>query len=327
MILILAILTTAATVSARVFDSIPTTPQGWTKESPALSTDKLTLKIGLKQEHAVALEQAVLAVSTPGNPDYGKHLTREQLRAYVAPRQQSVDDVTAWLAEHGIAPAVDNDWMTFVTDVKTANGMLGADFHWYRHSAGGAAKLRTLRYSVPDDMAEHVDLVQPTTRFGHLGAKKSTIFDVTIPDDEAIPLGQVHVNTAYVDNAAPCTTSVTPQCLKAQYNISYVPDKSDNLGFRGFQESDGPDNDGHQGPHVPHGAHRPLIHHDPRENLVAFASYLEQYARYDDLAQFQSQLDEDAQGQNFSVTLISGGLDDQANSGSSSRFSCDLCLV
>lgn len=310
MFLPLAILATAATVSGRLFHRVPAIPQGWSRASSALHNDKVTLKIGLKQQHTAALEEAVLAISTPGNPDYGKHLTREELRSYVAPHQQSVDDVTSWLAEHGIAPAAaDNEWMTIVTDVKTANEMLDADFSWYQHEEGGVFRLRTLHYSVPDAVADHIDLVQPTTRFGHLGAKSSTIFDVTVldDDDEVASLKQADLSSASAD-AAPCITTVTPQCLKAQYNISYTPTSQP------FYH-----------PYRP-GPHRPGPHRN-QENLVAFASYLEQYARYSDLERFQGQVFPDAEGQNFSVTLINGGLDDQESGRSSIEANLDLQYI
>lgn len=272
--LCLALLTAAAAASARVLDSVPAVPNGWSKASDALPTDRLALKIGLKQQHAAALEQAVLAVSSPGSPSYGKHLTRDELRSYVAPTEQSVADVTAWLTKYGIVPDVDNDWVTISTDVETANAMLDADFGWYEYEKGGGLKLRTLSYGVPDDIARHVDLIQPTTRFGQLGSKRSTIFDIVIAeeDDDVAALNQA-VAASPAAAAAPCTTTVTPQCLKAQYNIGYTP--------------------------------------DTEGNLIAFASYLEEYARYADLEQFTTQVLPEAAGQNFSVTTINGGLNDQ----------------
>lgn len=288
--LCLALLTAAAAVSARVLDSVPAVPQGWSKASAALPTDKLALKIGLKQQHAAALEQAVLAVSSPGSPSYGKHLTREELRSYVAPTEQSVADVTAWLAKYDIVPAVDNDWITISTDVKTANAMLDADFGWYEYEEGGGLKLRTLSYGVPDDIAQHVDLIQPTTRFGQLGSKRSTIFDIVIAeeDDDVAALNQA-VAASPAAAAAACTTTVTPQCLKAQYNIGYTP--------------------------------------DTEGNLIAFASYLEEYARYADLEQFTTQVLPEAAGQNFSVTTVNGGLNDQDSSDDSGEANLDLQYV
>lgn len=290
--LLLVAVAAAQAASARVMDRVPSVPPGWALAAPALPTDRLALKIALRQRDAAALEQAVLAVSTPGGPDYGKHLTREALRAYVAPAPGALDAVTAWLATHGVAPArVDNDWLTIATDVATADALLDAQFAWYEYGQGGGKKLRTLSYSVPDEVAEHVDLVQPTTRFGQLGAKRSTIFDMTILDDDDEAASAVKVAAAgagvtatAAEAAVPCTSTVTPACLKAQYNINYTA--------------------------------------TPDGNLVAFASYLEQYARYADLQLFEEQYVPEAVGQNFSVTLINGGLDDQGSSDDSGTFFC-----
>lgn len=299
MLPLLVILTAVATVSARLFHRAHTIPHGWSKALPALHSDKVTLKIGLKQQHAAALEEAVLAVSTPGHPDYGKHLTREELRSYVAPHQQSVDNVTSWLAENGVAIAVsDNDWMTIVTDVKTANGLLDADFHWFQHEEGGLFRLRTLHYSVPDAVADHIDLIQPTTRF-HQGGLRSSIFELTGlgDEDEVVPPQQGNVTSSSVSvEAAPCVTIVTPQCLKAQYNISYTPPVYPSYH-----------------PHL-------LNPHHSTENLVAFASYLEQYARYSDLEKFQDLVLPEAEGQNFTVTLVNAGLDNQESPQGSSKL-------
>lgn len=279
--LFLSLLTTAAVASARVFDAVPAVPEGWSKVSPALGTDKLSLKIGLKQQYVQALEQAVLAISTPGNPHYGKHMSRDEVRSFVAPSSLSVNEVTAWLASYDITHTVDNDWITIATNVTTANKLLDANFAWYEYQGGGGKKLRTMSYSVPDSVADHVDMIQPTTRFGKLGAQRSTIFESTILDDTAAEAVKGFAATASTD-AAPCTTTVTPSCLKALYNINYTA------------PADG--------------------------NLVAFASYLEEYARYDDLQSFEQAQVPDAVGQSFAATLINGGLDDQ-NSSSDSGMS------
>jgi tripeptidyl-peptidase-1 len=273
--LLLALLATA--VSARVFDSLPAVPKGWAAVRAATPNEPIALRIALRQQHAEALEQAVLEVSTPGHPNYGMHLTRDEVRSYTAPSLEAVTDVTAWIRQYGIRHQVDNDWISFSTTVKTANDLLNTTFGWYEYEGGGGPKLRTLSYSVPDTLADHVDLVQPTTRFGQLGAKKSTIFDMTIVDDDASvkPASAGSSKAANIDTAI-CGSTITPDCLKSLYNINYTA--------------------------------------TPEGNLIAFSSYLEQYARYSDLQAFEAQYVPAAKGQNFSVTLVNGGLNDQASS-------------
>ncbi|KAL1853632.1 hypothetical protein VTK73DRAFT_8919 [Phialemonium thermophilum] len=271
--ILLSVLATLA--SARVFDSLHAVPKGWRELRAARSDDAIALKIALRQSRPAALEQAVLEISTPGHPNYGMHMTRDELRAYTAPSESAVADVTAWVRRHGARYSVDNDWISVSTDVGTANQLLNTTFSWYEYEGGGGPKLRTLAYSVPDEVADHVDLVQPTTRFGQLGSQKSTIFEMTIVDESVPAQLHAHVDLSGAADAVDvaCTGVVTPDCLKSLYHINYTA------------SADG--------------------------NLVAFASYLEQYARYADLQTFETNYVPQAKGQNFSVTLINGGKNDQ----------------
>ncbi|OTA62096.1 tripeptidyl-peptidase [Hypoxylon sp. EC38] len=276
----------ASAATAKVMDSLPSVPKGWTEVRQASPDDSVTLRVALPQQHAAALEQAVLEISTPGHPNYGLHMSRDQVRAYTAPTEHSVSSVVNWLAESGVKSSVNNDWITFTTNVKTADDLLNAKFAWYQYEKGGSPKLRTLSYSVPDELAGSIDLIQPTTRFGQLGAKRSTIFEMQVlePEEEEAVKADIAVQ------AADCNPSrITPDCLKSLYNIKYTA--------------------------------------SPDGNLVAFASYLEEYARYSDLQTFETQYVPQAAGQNFSVELINGGLNDQTSSDDSGEANLDVQYV
>ncbi|GAW22737.1 hypothetical protein ANO14919_122800 [Xylariales sp. No.14919] len=282
-----ALFATAAT--ARLMDSLPSIPQGYTQLREAALDEPIALRVALPQQHAEALEKAVIEMSTPGNPNYGKHLSRLELRSYTAPTDEAVSSVVNWLGGSSIKPLVNNDWITFSTTVGKANELLNTTFAWYQYEKGGSPKLRTLDYSVPDEIADNIDLIQPTTRFGQLGAKRSTIFDMHIlgPADEEAKVANVE---ATGDVSADCNTSrITPACLKSLYNINYTPPASGNL--------------------------------------VAFASYLEEYARYSDLASFESSWLPSAAGQNFSVELVNGGLNNQNSNSDSGEANLDIQYI
>lgn len=283
----LLVLAAAASVSARVMDKLAAVPQGWELRRTAAPDESIFLRVALKQqpERVHALDQAVLDISMPGHPNYGMHMTREELRSYTAPSDDALSAVTGWLHQHAIQPVVEHDWVSFTTTVRTANELLDTQFAWYQYlqRAGGPA-LRTLSYSVPDHVAAHIDLVQPTTRFGNLGARKSAIFDsypLVVEDDPLLPGSKANFVANTMDAEA-CTSTVTPDCLKSLYNIHYKPAA-------------------------------------PEDNKVAFASFLEQYARYDDLDEFEQHLVPEAVGMNFSVELINGGLDDQESRDDASK--------
>lgn len=284
----------ASMATAKIIHSLPSVPLRWSFVRDAVPSDPISLKIALRQQHADELEQVVLEVSTPGHPNYGMHLTRDQLRSFTAPSATAARAVSAWLQQHGITPSVDNDWVSITTTVDTADALLDTRFSWYQYDKSSKPVLRTLSYSVPDDIAGHVDLVQPTTRFGQLGPRRSSIFDLQyVSDDEAQSLTKAKTAGASVEDSAygSCSSlGITPACLKAIYNINYTVT-------------------------------------EPSQNLVAFASYLEEYARYKDLVSFETNFLPAAKGQSFSVALINNGLNNQDSTDDSGMGQCLTLLL
>ncbi|KAK4198097.1 peptidase S8/S53 domain-containing protein [Triangularia verruculosa] len=284
---ILLVAAVASVASARVMDRLAAVPRGWETVRRASPGETVSLRIALKQQRSDALEQAVLEISDPGHPKYGRHLTRDELRSYTAPSESATLAVTRWLDDHNIqSAAVENDWVSFSTTVENASNLLKTDFAWYRNAdGGGELKLRTLGYSVPDEVATHIDLVQPTTRFGQPVAKRSTIFEMHHLD--AAAANKIKLAAGAADG---CNMTITPDCLKWLYDIKYTPT-------------------------------------DAIENTIAFASFLEQYARYDDFQTFQSKYVPEAQGQNFTVELVNGGLDDQKSWHDSGEANLDIQYI
>lgn len=91
-----------------------------------------------------------------------------KVEAYVKPSQASVDAVNAYLKSHGItattlSPA--GDWLGFSVPVSKANEMFDADFSVFNHTATGSQTIRTLSYSIPTSLKQHLDFVHPTTKW------------------------------------------------------------------------------------------------------------------------------------------------------------------
>ena len=68
-------------------------------------------------------------VSDPSHERYGAHLSHEEVNELIAPHPESVDQVTAWLASHGLydealsrSPA--GDWIKVKVPVSLAEDML-----------------------------------------------------------------------------------------------------------------------------------------------------------------------------------------------------------
>lgn len=148
--------------------------QGWTTTGQLPSQQELTLEIGLTLQNTDKMIEKLLDVSNPKSPNYGKWLDREAANGLVQPEKEANEAVMSWLAQEGITKmASDGTWVTFKTDLSTANRILAADFKQYRRH--GVSKIRTTSYSVPQQVAKHVDLIHPTTFFGKTEAYRPVL--------------------------------------------------------------------------------------------------------------------------------------------------------
>lgn len=83
----------------------------------------------------------------------------------MSPKPETVVMVNEWLSENGIvakqaSPA--GDWLTFNTTVSKINEMLDAQFSVFTHTTSGSQSIRTLAYSIPSALQDHILLVHPT---------------------------------------------------------------------------------------------------------------------------------------------------------------------
>ncbi|KAF5868300.1 putative tripeptidyl peptidase a protein [Botrytis fragariae] len=207
-----------------VMEKLAAAPSGWTAASETDSSAAITLTVGLAMQNLDQLEAKLLAVSTPGNAKYGNHLDIDEANALFAPSADASTAVTSWLTSAGAQNIVsDGSTISFATTIEKANSMLNATFQSY--TSNGVTKVRTTQYSVPDDVAEHIELISPTTYFGKTVANVPTkiVKRATSPS-------KVTVDAA-------CSTSITPKCIKELYNIgNYTPSVSSGsrIGFGSF---------------------------------------------------------------------------------------------
>ena len=85
----------------------------------------------------------------------------------VAPSAESVEKVTAWLSKNNITAqptSAAGDLMKITVPVAQANTLLNADFNEYTWDETGKTSVRTLAYSIPESLSEHLAFVFPTTQ-------------------------------------------------------------------------------------------------------------------------------------------------------------------
>lgn len=130
--------------------------------------------------------------------------------------------VTGWLESAGItAYKVDGAFVDFATDLTTANSLLNATYQQYTAASSGVTKLRTLSYSIPDEVEDYVALVDPSTYFSS-STKAFAPYEYAGRTTARSAPGQQPRQAS-----SSCETSITPACLKEMYNVgNYTPDVS-----------------------------------------------------------------------------------------------------
>ncbi|KAF9522419.1 peptidase S8/S53 domain-containing protein [Crepidotus variabilis] len=260
-------------------------PRGWSYKSAAPADYTFDLKIGMKQHGMEELIDHLMEISNPTHARYAQHLTKGEVEALTAPHPDSVDAVDAWLSFHGVDPAHAStkrtqagDWITLRVTVEQAERMLGTKYGVYEHSSSGEAVVRTLSYSLPKELHNHIDVVAPTTYFSTLHSMKKTSFlqpEIKPVEDDAT-LKQLAPGATIPSS---CSSTITPACLRALYNTTdYVPKSTST-------------------------------------NKLGVAGYLQEYANRADLQTFLKKYRTDAVGGSFTTQLVNGGLDNQNQPG------------
>ena len=231
---LVATLATASPLGAFVTkQALPAVPQGFAFQEAAPADHKIDLHIRLKEQNLDKLEQRTLEVSDPTHRDYGKHLSKAEVDALVAPTKDAVDSVTRWLSLNGIdAGKVNSGYISVSVSVEQAKQLLNADYGVYTEASTGRQTVRTTSYSLPRDVLPHIAMVQPTTLFSDLGMSSRNILE---------PILASNIARAPVPHDVPAclANGTTSDCLRQNYNIKgYTPssDGRTKLGITGFLE-------------------------------------------------------------------------------------------
>ncbi|EPT01830.1 hypothetical protein FOMPIDRAFT_1119556 [Fomitopsis schrenkii] len=226
--------------SLRLHESRPTAPTGFSRVGSADATTVLNLRLGLVSSNVDKLIETLYDVSTPSSANYGQHLSKSEAAAFLNPSSESLEAVHAWLADSNInATTISHggDWLAISLPVSQANEMLDADFSVFTHDESGTQIIRALQYSIPEDLAGHLQVVHPVTTFLVSPPKPA----ITSAGRVSVPPKQKHQSACdgeYVDPAClqelygiPTTEATNPEyILVTGYNNEY-PSESDTEDF------------------------------------------------------------------------------------------------
>ncbi|KAJ7432130.1 family S53 protease [Mycena galericulata] len=229
-ILFLLPLLTVSTPVANQFrvlqDSLDSAPQGFVSVGETPGSRPLNLWLALTSKDAPGLESAIVDVSTPSSSNYGKHLTQDEVNAFLGPSPEGLAAVSDWLSANNIsgasaAPA--GDWLSISVPVSMANTLFSAKYETFRHLETGTEYARTLAYSVPSHVANYIDHVHPTTTFDAPRFAQPVL---------SVPETRRSSSSSSGTSSNPCLSgnnkAVTPGCLQHLYDIPSTAATSKN---------------------------------------------------------------------------------------------------
>jgi tripeptidyl-peptidase-1 len=133
--------------------------------------------------------------------------------AHLQPSQESIAAFNAFASANGLQATVaagHGEWMSLTTNVSHANTLFAASFQNFQHKSAAEPIVRTLSYSLPSTLADHVDTVYPTTSFEFSAPRARTSQAST---------RRTRARRQASSSAQSCSTLVTPSCLQTMYNI------------------------------------------------------------------------------------------------------------
>lgn len=152
-------------------------PYGWLRISRAHPMEPLKMSFAIKQKNINLLQDTLLQVSDPTSPQYGHHLSMEQVHDMVAPAPEHIQTVYQFLKHYQpdlkqYQTSPNGDFINVIMTVSTAERLLNTHYYLYEYNTTLTNKntrpitaIRCHEYSLPTNIASLIDFVAPTLRF------------------------------------------------------------------------------------------------------------------------------------------------------------------
>ncbi|KAK6833131.1 hypothetical protein PG995_012901 [Apiospora arundinis] len=191
----------------------------------------IPVRIGLTQSNLNTGYQRLMEVSHPSSPQYGKHLSHEEVVELFAPKEEALASVKTWLTSSGIRPErivhyENKGWLSINMRINEAESLFRTEYHEIDRQ--GEVRLGCDHYSVPKHLREHIDYITPGVKpSGPM--RKRTIsralarrgINSNFVATEASDLSSLSQSAA--SDLAPelqrCASAFTSACYRALYGI------------------------------------------------------------------------------------------------------------
>lgn len=189
-------------------------PGSWQMVGKPSPETTMTLQIALKQGDIQGLHAKLNDISDHNSPNYGRWLSKEEIEAFTAPKDDEAEKVHQWLSAAGVSQdAISQpspDWIHVELPVHKAEDLLKTEYSVFKHDSTGHTLARALQYSVPKSLHSAIDTIQPTVSFVY---NQQAFAQRAILASSALP--------ATDPSSADCVKNFTPVCVRKIYNVDY----------------------------------------------------------------------------------------------------------
>lgn len=207
-------------------------------------TTTVPVRIALKQRNVERGMEMLMEIADPDSPKYGQHYTAEQVADLFSPEPVAVSKVNAWLISQGVENVTisqSKGVVGFRTTVEKLEALLQTNYHIYQQVRTGAVHLGTDEYHLPSDVSAVVDFVIPgiQTSIMKKGATRRQLAVPPRTDKASVTSRPSAARRTSAPGVWPCSTELTPECIKKIYNITdgKLASKNNRLAITEFDDN------------------------------------------------------------------------------------------
>ncbi|KAH8879787.1 subtilisin-like protein [Thozetella sp. PMI_491] len=201
----------------------------WSKRHRLPGTAVLPVRIGLRQSNLQEGHDKLMDISNPRSPNYGKHMSAQEVIDFFAPSQSSVDAVKEWLVSagiegHRIGHSANKQWIQLDVPASDLERLLFTEYYVWEHLSG-STDVASEEYYIPQHVQDHVDYItpgvrlRPRTKAARPEAVGSDVLQKRRTHKDGLHDKQAKLPELPNLNASTCDTYVTAACVRAQYSI------------------------------------------------------------------------------------------------------------
>lgn len=196
----------------------------------------MEMRIGLKQLSNQDAHDVLMETSDPTSPKYGQHWSPEEVFEAFAPSEETVQAIITWVTStleidmERLSLGPSKGWLSFQPTVGEAEKLLSTEYWLYEHESQESMAAGVDHYSVPEDLAEHIDFVFPAVVLGELTPEPNS-------KRKRSPSKKASSERRQVAGNATCATLVTPACIKALYGLPTADKANPNNSLGIFEQN------------------------------------------------------------------------------------------